>query len=731
MSYLIILIIFQVSSIVCAGALYASRALQSKSTLDFLVMGDWGTFTARSGNGKRLLFEQDEEVEDFNMLNNNGNANNNNKNNNNANNNNNNNNEYWSVLVAKAMASYASSKPADFLLALGDNFYSNGVSSVTDSLWTQVYTNVYNYDSLQIPWYAVFGNHDYGSNKGLGSLQAQIDFGEQGYDNRWHAGYCYKQSFSVPESATTVDIVFIDTTLIAPEETYVTSSSAGVSQQSQQQKIQEQLSCLEYYLASSTASFLVVAGHYPIFSTGKNSPGDVTTLVENLYPILEKYKVDVYFCGHDHLLQHLQYSSEGSTMDFVISGAAGKPDNSLTSGITSSADMKFAVATGGFVFTSVTPGEMVMDFVDYTGAVIYSTTRAQTRSSDGSYYSGGSSSSSSSGSYEGVSSRETGDAVSEKDSSSSGGSNQVRDEYGNSLNDDTNQGKVISEPGVDGADNGHSSFGQSQYGVFGQGFTGVTFDLIMEFAMVIGFVAVLALLSQIYRSAQNVIAAREKKLLADLENTGLYNKTNLLARANSTIIPHPSAQIDGVVGYRVGSSPPPAIGNNSRVNGDNEGTGVPGVMPADKSYLSNALAANVTVSGPEGESKQLRYANQNNRGDMNSSRPSGVANFNFSLNPSTRMHRAVGPRVEVGTAHGLAANPPRRLITSHRRDRAMVDSTGPVAPVDRLPQRNMHSSDLVPDAVVNGGSIDGLTPSSPPRRPRPVGAITTDPLFYI
>ena len=61
-------------------------------------------------------------------------------------------------------------------------------------------------------------------------------------------------------------------------------------------------------------------------------------------------------------------------------GAAGKPDNSLNSGIISAADMKFAAATGGFVFVAkVTDDEMHLKFVDYTGDVLYSTTRAQVR----------------------------------------------------------------------------------------------------------------------------------------------------------------------------------------------------------------------------------------------------------------------------------------------------------------------------------------------------------------
>jgi len=41
--------------------------------------------------------------------------------------------------------------------------------------------------------------------------------------------------------------------------------------------------------------------------------------------------------------------------------------------------MMFGAATGGFVYTTVTPGEMTMNYVDYTGAVLYTTTRVQTR----------------------------------------------------------------------------------------------------------------------------------------------------------------------------------------------------------------------------------------------------------------------------------------------------------------------------------------------------------------
>jgi len=49
---------------------------------------------------------------------------------------------------------------------------------------------------------------------------------------------------------------------------------------------------------------------------------------------MERHKVDVYVCGHDHNLQHLR-NVKGDGLDFVVSGAGGamlyayRPDNAL------------------------------------------------------------------------------------------------------------------------------------------------------------------------------------------------------------------------------------------------------------------------------------------------------------------------------------------------------------------------------------------------------------------
>jgi hypothetical protein len=64
-----------------------------------------------------------------------------------------------------------------------------------------------------------------------------------------------------------------------------------------------------------TPKWLLVVGHYPIFSAGEQ--GDVSELQDNLLPLLQTYNVDAYFCGHDHISEHLVFNG----IHFFVAGA--------------------------------------------------------------------------------------------------------------------------------------------------------------------------------------------------------------------------------------------------------------------------------------------------------------------------------------------------------------------------------------------------------------------------
>lgn len=52
---------------------------------------------------------------------------------------------------------------------------------------------------------------------------------------------------------------------------------------------------IEDTLSASTADFIVVAGHYPIWSIAEH--GSTQDLVTNLMPMLQRHGVNAYLCG--------------------------------------------------------------------------------------------------------------------------------------------------------------------------------------------------------------------------------------------------------------------------------------------------------------------------------------------------------------------------------------------------------------------------------------------------
>lgn len=78
---------------------------------------------------------------------------------------------FYQMNTSRSMQIVANKTRPSFIMALGDNFYQDGVESVTDSLWSTLWKKVYFEESdvlKGIPWHAVIGNHDLG--KYLSSL---------------------------------------------------------------------------------------------------------------------------------------------------------------------------------------------------------------------------------------------------------------------------------------------------------------------------------------------------------------------------------------------------------------------------------------------------------------------------------------------------------------------------------------------------------------------------------
>lgn len=203
--------------------------------------------------------------------------------------------------VARAMGAIGERNDIAFVISTGDNFYESGVDSISDDKWQTTFEAIYDAPALQVPWYAVLGNHDYG-----GSAQAQIDYSKK--SRRWTMPDRYFQ-IDQTFAGGRADFFFIDTQRMKGETLLdmVTHLDAEM-----------QLRWLDEALASSPAQWKVVVGHHPVFSGGRH--GDSRFLGKSLKPILDRHGVNMYLCGHDHHLEALR----SEKVSYFVSGAGSR-----------------------------------------------------------------------------------------------------------------------------------------------------------------------------------------------------------------------------------------------------------------------------------------------------------------------------------------------------------------------------------------------------------------------
>ena len=98
------------------------------------------------------------------------------------------------------------------------------------------------------------------------------------------------QTFSVPGTSVSVQIVFIDTIILTGVTNRYNKRAVPPGPMSVLEAERE-WEWIESTLQQSTADWLIVAGHYPVWSAGSHGP--TPDLVERLKPMLERYNVNL------------------------------------------------------------------------------------------------------------------------------------------------------------------------------------------------------------------------------------------------------------------------------------------------------------------------------------------------------------------------------------------------------------------------------------------------------
>lgn len=252
--------------------------------------------------------------------------------------------------VGEAMAQVCDDLGCDFVLYLGDNFYNSGVSSVDDEQFETKFELPY--EALDVPFFAVLGNHDLGlEGVGLEFWKAPTYVEYTQYSSKWTMPDVY-YSVQWGELAlfglNTTDIFF---GLGGDQERWIGDALQEVD---------------------PSTSWRIAFGHHPYLSNGPHGNAGSYEGIDEWVPLTEIPRgefvqefieqnicgqFDLYISGHDHSRQWLEPSC-GTT--FVVSGAGSETTAFEGDNVTAFADD----TTEGFLWMEIDGDRVNAKFFD-------------------------------------------------------------------------------------------------------------------------------------------------------------------------------------------------------------------------------------------------------------------------------------------------------------------------------------------------------------------------------
>jgi tartrate-resistant acid phosphatase type 5 len=253
--------------------------------------------------------------------------------------------------IANTIAAKCKKDGCDFVQLLGDNLYDSGASSVDDPIWQEKFEIPY--AAIELDFFAVLGNHDYGANGAgtdFGKGQNEIEYTKK--SKKWKMPSAYFHF-----TKANVEIFALDT------------NKALFSQDSAQRKD------VASWLAASTADWKIAVGHHPYKSNGPHGNagnyegfplpvvggGAVKSFLEDVVC----GKADVYFSGHDHSRQWLNVSCQGT--ELAVSGAGAKATE-----LKGNNPSLFESIELGFLYIIIDGKKLTAEFIDENGKTEFS-----------------------------------------------------------------------------------------------------------------------------------------------------------------------------------------------------------------------------------------------------------------------------------------------------------------------------------------------------------------------
>ena len=209
------------------------------------------------------------------------------------------------VAVAKGMAAYIAARNIrpEGMLLLGDNFYGDMDGGVRCPRFQRQFESMYPKEVIPGACYAVLGNHDYDDQREV-KVTAQLNYAQANPQTRWTMPSKWYRAELGPKEKPLVTLLALDSNF--------------------RNLTKEEFAAQKNWLLAELEKprrtpWLTLMAHHPLYSDGAH--GDTRALITEWDVLLRKYRVQHYFCGHDHDLQHLEFSDHPTS--FVISGGGG------------------------------------------------------------------------------------------------------------------------------------------------------------------------------------------------------------------------------------------------------------------------------------------------------------------------------------------------------------------------------------------------------------------------
>nr|CAB3219776.1 tartrate-resistant acid phosphatase type 5-like [Phallusia mammillata] len=267
-------------------------------------------------------------------------------------------------VTANRIITTSNEEKSQMLFALGDNFYYNGVTDENDPRFQQTFESVFNDAEFnKVPWFVLAGNHDH-----YGNVTGQIAYTKR--SSRWVFPDLW-YTIEVEYPTVNVTFVMIDTVTLCGNTDHDKWGSQPDGKVVDHH-VESQLQYIEEKLQNSRSHYLLVAGHFPVYSVAEHGP--TQCLIDKLKPLLEKYNVNAYFSGHDHNLQHIRETN--STVNYFVSGAVDVVDPSKTHmDDIPDGSLQFhwanVLGLGGFATVDADQSQMALKFYSAAGSGLY------------------------------------------------------------------------------------------------------------------------------------------------------------------------------------------------------------------------------------------------------------------------------------------------------------------------------------------------------------------------